>query len=192
MARSFDDEVVRLPSMEGVLRASVPRAYMTNLTTNERQDFYINPETLDRSGGAKYNKPNILGMGNSTLRYEATDTITWSCVLVVSADLLQRKYGMDRTKALDGVRSYRAFFDSLLFPVASEFPGWVGGEPPRVRFVWPGVVSALVRVTSVKHKLEIFQRTLDERYGSISIDMSLDPKFLYWSKDVRSLGNNLV
>lgn len=192
MASAFDEEVLQFPKMAGVLGATVQRAYMTNLTTNERQDFYINPETLERTGGAKWNRPNILGMGNSPLRYESTDIITWSCTLIVNAELIQRKWGRSRTDALDAVRMYRAFFDSLLFPVASEFPGWVGGEPPRVRFVWPGVVSALVRMTSVKHKLEIFQRTLDERHGSISVEMSLDPKFLYWSKDVRSLGNNLV
>jgi hypothetical protein len=192
MASAFDEEVLRLPSMEGVLGVDPLSAYLTNMTTNEKKEFQINPEDLQKNVGAKWSRPNILGMGNSPLEFEATDTITWEFTLAVNADMMQRKGKVSRASALAFVRDYRAFLDSLVFPVASEFPGWVGGTPPRVRFVWPGVVSTVCRVTSLKHKLELFQHTLDERHGSVQVSISVDPKFLYWSHNIRTLGNNLV
>lgn len=192
MVTTFDSEVQAQPSMASALSVEPVMAYLKNLDTQEVGGFFINPTELEKSVGAKWTRRDILGMGNSPLSYGGTDQITWEFSLILNANLIQRKGKVTRQRALDVVKDYMAFLDSLVFPIQSEFPGWVGGQPPRVRFVWPGVVSATVRVASVKHSLEMFQTSLHMTHGTVKVSLIVDPQFLYWSNDVRYLGNDLV
>lgn len=192
MSSAFDEEVQPLPSMRAALSTEPVMAYLKNLETQEVGGFYINPTELEKSVGAKWTRKDILGMGNAPLSFGGTDIITWNFSLILNANLIQRKGKVTRQRALEVIKDYMAFLDSLVFPVQSEFPGWVGGQPPRVRFVWPGVVSATVRVASLKHNLELFQTSLHMTHGTIKVSLLVDPKFLYWSNDIRYLGNDLV
>lgn len=194
MPSAFEEEVgivERQPRGSG-LDVEPVIATLRNMVTMEDGGFYINPTELAKSLGAKWSRRNILGMGNSPQVFEATEPIVWDFTLVLNANLIQRKGKVTRQKALDIVKDYMAFLDSLVFPVESEFPGWVGGEPPRVRFTWPGVVTAMTRVVSLKHNLELFQRTLHMTHGTVKVQLVVDPKNLYWSNDVRYLANDLV
>lgn len=192
MVSTFDQEVLNQPSMASALAGDPVMAYLKNMETMEVGGFYVNPTELDKSVSAKWSPREILGMGNSPLNYGKTDPITWELSLILNANLIQRKGGVTRTRALAVVKDYMAFLDSLVFPVQSDFPGWVGGTPPRVRFVWPGVVTASVRVTALKHSLEMFQRSLHMTHGTVKVSLMVDPQYLYWSNDVRYLGNDLV
>ncbi|MDO8941957.1 MAG: hypothetical protein Q7U75_02170 [Desulfobacterales bacterium] len=192
MVTTFDSEVLAGPDMASILSAEPVMAYLKNMETMEVGGFYVNPTDLDKAVGAKWSRRDVLGMGNSPLSYGGTELITWEFSLVLNANYIQRKGKVTRTRAVETVKDYMAFLDSLVFPVQSNFPGWVGGTPPRVRFVWPGVVTASVRVASVKHSLEMFQRSLHMTHGTAKVSLIVDPRFLYWSDDVRYLGNDLV
>lgn len=192
MVTTFDSEVMAQPSMESALGVEPVMAYLKNMDTQEVGGFFVNPTELEKSVGAKWSRRDILGMGNSPLSYGGTDQITWEFSLLLNANYIQRKGKVTRSRALETVKDYMAFLDSLVFPIQSDFPGWVGGQPPRVRFVWPGVVTASVRVASLKHNLELFQTSLHMTHGTVKVSLIVDPQFLYWSNDVRYLGNDLV
>ena len=192
MVSTFDNEVTRSPTAAEGLALEPVMAYLKNMETMEVGGFFINPTELEKALGAKWTRRDILGMGNSPLSFGGTDQITWDFSLVLNANLIQRKGKVGRARALETVKDYMAFLDSLVFPIQSDFPGWVGGQPPWCRFVWPGVVTASVRVASLKHNLEIFQRSLHMTHGTVKVQLLVDPQFLYWSNDVRYLGNDLV
>lgn len=192
MGSAFDEEVLMRPSMESALGAEPVMAYLKNMDTQEVGGFFINPTELEKSVGAKWTPRDILGMGNSPLSYGKTEPTTWDFTLYLNANNIQRKGKVTRRRALETVKDYMAFLDSLVYPIQSDFPGWVGGRPPRVRFVWPGVVTASVRVVALKHNLEMFQTSLHMTHGTVKVSLIVDPQFLYWSNDIRYLGNDMV
>jgi hypothetical protein len=177
-----------MASISTILQTSAVLVNFKNLVSGETKGIFINPEELETEATAKYKAMNILGMGNVPSVYENTEIQTWEFSLYLNANLFQNKGKITRKQATDAIQDYNSFLLSLVFPVQTSFKGWIGGEPPKVFFSWPNVLSAPCRVESVKWTLKMFDIGGAVSHEMAKIKLRVDNKYLYYSEDVRFLG----
>lgn len=125
------------------LDARPPPASLVNLTTQEEYEFQFNPQSLDETVEAKYDRANIIGLSHERLSYKNTTNNVIPLELYLS-QLVQDRWG-NRPGSEPTILAQKAWLQSLVYPASSQDFGYVG--PPQVLLVWPGVIRTVGRVT---------------------------------------------
>jgi len=165
MAQAFSNATPRDPlgqSGSSGSAASVdarpPRSSLVNLSTGEEFEFLFNPQTLEESLKANYNRTVVNGLSHERLSYINTSND------VIPIELYMSQLAQDHLTGRAGSRPYIAterkrWLQSLVYPAEDQDYGYVG--PPQVLFIWPREVRIIGRVTKVEFTHRAFSpRTL--------------------------------
>jgi hypothetical protein len=131
------------------LYADPEKGLLKNLTTGENKLFIINPSEITTSLKAIYKIKNVLGMGNNKMVYEKTENMPFKFSLHLHSSQIENHQKIDADKAQEVIKDWNKFLSAMLFPVKIENKGWLGGEPPKVWFSYPKLVSMPGRITSI-------------------------------------------
>lgn len=161
---------------------------LKNLITNEEKGFLANPEDLTLSVSSEYNEPNILGSGNAPLGYKRTKNQVYTLRFFLSAEYITTRGRTNKTNALRALADWRAFYLSLMYPHKNEGDKFVSGEPPKVRFTWPGLVSMTCRILQQEWKFQFFQLDMQSVFEVGSMTLKADHGYPIWSDEMRLTG----
>jgi hypothetical protein len=167
-----------------------PRASLVNLATQDEYEFLFNPETLEETIEADYNRTEVIGLSHKRLGYKNTGNETIPIELYLS-QLMQ-----DVLAGRGGSRPYVAteqkrWLQSLVYPVESQDFSFVG--PPQVLFIWPRVVRMKGKITKVSFLHKAFSpRTLATTQLVARLQFEEDVEQRRLMDDVLRLGSETV
>lgn len=129
-----------------ILNRAPPKGMLVNLSTNERFRFQYNPETLQETISAKFNRIDPPGLGQK-LQYTGYTNET------IPLELFMSQLGQDVQALKAGAQPYVAtdrkrFLQSLLYPVGGEDFSFQGS--PRVLFIYPRTINLVGRITKIQ------------------------------------------
>jgi len=133
------------PGHSVVLDADPPKASLVNLATNEEHEFQFNPQIMQETIEAKYNRTLINGLSHERLSYKNTSNNVIPIELYMS-QLLQDKQ-TNIANSSPTILQRKAWLQSLIYPVSNEDFGYTG--PPQVLFIWPKVARLIGKVMRV-------------------------------------------
>lgn len=169
-----------------ILNRVPPKGMLVNLKTNERFRFQFNPETLQETIAAKFNRIDIPGLSYQRLQFTGTQNET------IPIELFMSQLGQDGETLQAGTRPYIAtdrkrFLQSLLYPAQSEDFGFQGS--PRVLFIYPRTISLIGRVTRIQltHR-QSSANTLATTILVARLDFEEDADMSRTMEDVREYG----
>lgn len=125
-----------------VVRA--PRCFLVNVTTGEHMVCLFNPTELSEKIQVNWNRLAVPGLSHQVLQFQSTS----------NRQLSDIEFYLDRFYAdevgVDGdIKEFRAFLRALTVPPRGT-DGVASMAPPRVLFIWPGVVTVESVVASVE------------------------------------------
>lgn len=177
-------------TISSILETAAKIVYLKNNSIEEKKGFFVNPSELETEISAKWKNPIILGMGNTKAVYQNTEPQIWEFSIYLNANMLQRKGQVTRKQAVEAIQDFNNFLQACCFPVQSDFKGWVGGEPPLLTFVWPGVVSCSCRLLSVKFSMTQFDFNMAVCHEVAKIKLQSDFTSTYYYQDIRWIGGS--
>lgn len=120
---------------------------ITNLATDEIQVVPFNPPRLRHGVQVKWSKSQVLGQSHEEHHYTGTGNHTLP---------MQFYYDVDTPSSLESADDFRAFFNSLAYPVA-EADSIIGHAPPDILVVWPRTINMICKLMSVGFDDEMFR-----------------------------------
>jgi len=157
------------------LEAMIPdRMSVENLTTGTGVFAQFNPDEVDEKIGVSYNRLAVQGLSHQPMQYQYTENMKISLTL-----------GFEALSKDGGGRTFdtRKFMLSLLY-AGRNAQDIIGGEPPRVLFIWPQLYSIKVRITSYSNSMKRF--ALNGRPTSFSLKLDLE-----WVLDSRMTSEDI-
>lgn len=149
-----------------------------NLSTGETLGTQFLPETLDESVRAVYALINVPGLSHQPQQYSHTENLGYD------VDLYFRvKYAGD-TQRLDDARK---FLHAACYPMEGS-DSVATGAPPRILFVWPGLISMTCKLHEVKIRyLNFSPAGIPTAFTArVTLMEALDVRM--WAEDVRLFG----
>jgi hypothetical protein len=124
---------------------------------NETFTFPMNPTELEESISVNYQDQAVIGLSHPVDQYVNTAAHSFPAVeFYVDGHAMSSEAG--RNLSSYQILEFKRVLQSLTVPCAAarDVPS---GAPPRVRFIWPGVVHMLCRVRTVSFRyLKFSQR----------------------------------
>ena len=130
--------------------ARPPRCVLVNVSTSESLECLFNPTQLTEKVQVNWNRLSVPGLSHQVLQFQNTG----------NRQLASVEFYLDKTFAAEqpgdpDIMDFRRFLRSLTVPV-SDTKGVIGAGPPRVLFVWPGVLSIEAVLTDVEFQYRQF------------------------------------
>ncbi len=130
--------------------ARPPRCHLVNVSTAESIDCLFNPTQLVEKLQVNWNRLAVPGLSHEPMQFKNTSNRQLSGV----------EFYLDRLFAAEqpgdvNIRDFRAFLRALTVPPAGT-EGVPASAPPRVLFVWPGVLTVESVVASVEFHYKQF------------------------------------
>ena len=130
--------------------ARPPRCHLVNVSTAESIDCLFNPTQLVEKLQVNWNRLAVPGLSHEPMQCKTTSNRQRSGV----------EFYLDRLFAAEqpgdvNIREFRAFLRALTVPPAGT-EGVPATAPPRVLFVWPGVITVESVVSSVEFHYKQF------------------------------------
>lgn len=148
--------MVALPNM---IRAAVRVTIANSEDLSSNIYCVANPQSLPISGKAVLGRLAPIGWSGQVIQYGHTESLGGSLELYVSAQHIWR-FGNARISNIDDVVG---FFSAFIFPVS------LGKAAPEAILVWPTIASIKVGIEDFKVNYTAFDRKLNARVASISI-----------------------
>lgn len=121
------------------------RCSLTNMATGEQFDPQFNPSTLPEEITVNWNRAEVLGLSHQPLSYKHTSNLTLPGVEFYVNALSDG--------APKNIQDFRYFMKAFTVPSANA-AGVASTRPPSMIFSWPGVLSLVLVVTSLKFTYE--------------------------------------
>lgn len=135
----------------------MPGISIGNLQTGETKQLAVVPTELTEQVAAEYVRHNVLGLPHRKLHYVGTENHTFeNLVFFYVSETVEERRRMD---------DERRFLLSLLYPRESV-DGVARGGPPRLLFLWPGLVSMtciLANVSITHEKFNLIGEPVNSR-----------------------------
>lgn len=140
----------------------LPKMSLTNLVNGETLPAQYNPEQLEEEIGANYAKLAVLGLSHQVKQFAHTDDLTFAFTL--------------HWRATRGPAGMQELLRARRFMHAACAPVGVAGSirkagPPRILFVWPGLISLTSVVTKARVVLDSFNKTLLPGHLSMAVTL---------------------
>lgn len=107
------------------------RMTLVNMRTQDERVVQFNPSELEEKLNVKWTRASVPGLSYEPLQYQGTGNHR------VTLELYCEAHDEDEKTA---IRNFRNFILSLCYPSVSA-ADVIGGAPPRVLFVWPGMFT---------------------------------------------------
>lgn len=120
--------------------AEPPRIYIRNLRNNERVSAQFNPNEMDESVAPQFSRMQVQGLSHEVHHFTHTGPYE------ISMKLRFRAYSPEELEALQRARRQMM---SWAYPRAVQSQR-VGGGPPKLLVVWPGMLSLVCYMTGLK------------------------------------------
>lgn len=156
------------------------RMSLANVATGQTLDVQFNPTEFDESLDVNWNRLAILGLSHMPLQYLQTGNQGFSFELALRA---WDKNG----NQMPNIMSARNFLLSLCYPSRTS-QDIKGGAPPRVLFVWPGLVSIISVISRLKAKYTLFNKQGQPVHFSYTVDIEEIRDVRLYSEDVLAQG----
>lgn len=126
------------------------RCHLANVATGESIECLFNPTQLVEKLQVNWNRLTVPGLSHEPLQFRNTSNRQLSNV----------EFYLDRVFAAEqpgdvNIREFRAFLRALTVPPAAT-EGVTATAPPRVLFVWPGVLTLESVLASVEFHYKQF------------------------------------
>lgn len=152
-----------------------PRAELINLDTLERMKVPFNPTTLERSVSVAYQQIQVPGLSHRPLQYTGTD----------NRKITGLEFVLDKVADRDvDIHDFLGFVHALTIPPEGG-RGVVGTRPPRLLFIWPGVVTIETVIRSFKERHVLFFSTGLPRQTRVTLEIEEIRDFRLVSEDLR-------
>lgn len=163
-----------------------PKMSLTNTVTGERWSPPFNPSELKPSLKVNYNRLRLLAASNERMEYSNTGNKTIPLEFFL-ADLEKSPTENEFKSILDDLK----FLESLAYPSEDIDYSFLGAPP--VLFVWPNVMSMIVRVVSVDSEHKLFSsETLETTLLTVRLEVEEAAEQRLLSSDVRRHGDMRV
>ncbi len=166
-------------ALEGSLVQRPPKMYVQDLKTLEILEAQYNPTSLERLITVDWARLTIPGLSHRVLNYNFTDNTKVTIELVYDA--------MNDGSTVPGLLHAAKFMESLCYTKKGA-QNIVAGQPTRVLFKWPGVVSLTCVVSSLKIKFERFNKQAEPTYLRLTITLEEIRDSRLFSEDVLEAG----
>lgn len=128
----------------GAALARPPRCLLVNVTTGKSLECLLNPTQLSEKLQVNWNRLTVPGLSHQVLQFQSTGNRQLSGV----------EFYLDRFFAAEqpgdvNVLDFRAFLRALTVPPEGT-EGVPATAPPRVLFLWPGVLTVECVIASVE------------------------------------------
>ena len=134
-----------------ILGGGLQRGHLCNLKTGERLAFLLNPTEFSEGVQVNYNRLQVPGLSHQVLQYVSTGNVS------LPMEFYLDKFFAATIETDPDLLNFKRFLQALTVPVGGE-EDVVGGGPPRVLFVWPGLISLTCVITTLEFKYEQFNR----------------------------------
>lgn len=130
--------------------AKPPRCFLVNVTTAESLDCLFNPTQLAEKVQVNWNRLQVPGLSHQVLQFQGTGNRQFSAVEFY----LDKVFAAEQPGDTD-IMEFRRFLRSLTVPPEGT-DGVPATAPPRVLFIWPGVLSVETVLTDVEFQYRQF------------------------------------
>jgi len=130
--------------------ARPPRCFLVNVITAESMDCLFNPTQLAEKVQVNWNRLQVPGLSHQVLQFQGTGNRQLSSVEFY----LDKVFAAEQPGDTD-VMEFRRFLRSLTVPPEGT-EGVPATAPPRVLFIWPGVLSVETVLTDVEFQYRQF------------------------------------
>ena len=130
--------------------AKPPRCFLVNVTTAESVDCLFNPTQLAEKVQVNWNRLQVPGLSHQVLQFQGTGNRQFSAVEFY----LDKVFAAEQPGDTD-IMEFRRFLRSLTVPPEGT-EGVPATAPPRVLFIWPGVLSVETVLTDVEFQYRQF------------------------------------
>jgi hypothetical protein len=165
-------------------RIDPARMSLSNLSTSQSViqtlEAQFNPTQLRETIVVNYARLAVLGLSHKPLQYQNTDNHTFPI------ELAFRAYDAKGNR-LDDNKAARRFLMSLCYPRRGSSTV-TGGAPPRLLFVWPGLMSLVAVITKLEFEHTLFNFLGDPVHSSAKIDLEEIRDVRLFSEDVLAQG----
>jgi hypothetical protein len=159
------------------------RAALQNLYTGETFEFQFNPPEFSESLQANYSRLAVPGLGFQVLQYINSNNLILPFEIYMTETPLGERDEAKQFNVIDA----RNFLQSLIYPIESNFGGWIA--PPLVYFVWPEVIAGKFVVNRVDFNHQKFrQNSLKTCAATASIELEAVNALQIFSDNVRNRG----
>ncbi len=158
------------------------RMTLMNVSTGQTIEAQFNPTELDEDLTVNWNKLAVLGLSHMPQQYQQTDNHGFSF------ELAFRAWDDTGKNRLDDIQLARRFLLSLCYSSRNSPATVVGGAPPRVLFIWPGLVSMTCVIKKLHGHHTLFNTNGDPVHYSVKVDLEEIRDFRLYSEDVLAMG----
>jgi hypothetical protein len=130
--------------------ARPPRCVLVNVTTSESLECLFNPTQLAEKIQVNWNRLQVPGLSHQVLQFQGTGNRQLSSVEFY----LDKRFATEQPGDTD-ILEFRRFLRALTVPPQGT-EGVPATAPPRVLFIWPGVLSIETVVTDVEFQYRQF------------------------------------
>ncbi len=152
--------------------ARAPRCLLVNVTSGESIECLFNPTQLNEKVQVNWSRLAVPGLSHQVLQFQST----------ANRQLSGLEFYLDRFFAAEqpgdvNILEFRAFLRALTVPPKGT-EGVAATAPPRLLFIWPGVVTVECVVASVEfqYKQLAVDGTVLVYTASVSFEEILDTR----------------
>ena len=155
------------------------KCVLVNLWNGEAFDCLFNPQELNEKLQVNWNRLTVPGLSHQVLQYQSTSNRQLEKVEFY----LDRFFAEEQPGNFD-ILLFRAFLRSLTVPPQGN-EDITGTAPPRVLFIWPGVLTLECVVSSVEfHYKQFGKNSLLVYTATVGFEQILDKRIT--SEELRS------
>lgn len=167
-------------SLEDGLTSKPPKMFIQDLKTLEILEAQYNPTSLERIITVDYARITVPGLSHRVMHYNYTDNSKVQIELVYDA--------MTAGCTVPGLLHAAKFVESICYTKKGA-QSVAGGQPSRVLFKWPGVLSLTCVIGgSLKIKFERFNKLSQPTYLRLTIPLEEIRDARLFSEDVLESG----
>lgn len=150
------------------------RASIVNLVTAEVFQPAFNPQQLAIQVQANYNRAAAIGASGQRMHFGSTNNFTINIELYMDHQALLME-NTNESQVAAQMTDVQKFLLSLVFPVGKQNDP-IRRAPPKVLFLWPGIIEMPVRVISEAFTFQRLKPNLHPWIYRVPIQMESDLK----------------
>lgn len=154
-----------------------PRMTITNTVTGAFVEAPVNPPEFEESLEVAFQRQTVPGLSHQVMQFTNTGNYKVE---------LELEFLAESPKLLEAAQKARSFLFSCCYPKkATDVPS---GAPPRLLFLWPGMVSITCFLTKITIKHDRFNRQAQSYHfkAKLSLEEVRDVRLL--SEEVAQIG----
>ena len=121
-----------------------PRCVLVNVTTGESMECLFNPTQLSEKLQVNWNRLVVPGLSHQVLQYQSTSNRQ-----LTSVEFYLDQFFAEEQPGHVDILAFGEFLRALTVPPAGT-EGVLATAPPRVLFLWPGVVTIECVIASIE------------------------------------------